>query len=299
MKSILKNYFTKPYPQIISAVVLTGILSLSTDLTLLQSATAAPRNLSQEAAGEMVKCKGLASLNDHTNPLPRPVANAVLQELSRRVGIPVGKLTINNFSRETWPNGCLGLPQPDELCTQALVEGWRITLSNGRQTWVYRTDSQGRVLRLENQTVRIPTSELPPPLRPGVIFREITSGGFAGLTYETNLLNDGRVIRTQVNFNGTTSQTQTYQISRQQVRQFQQLLQQFAQFNQLSYPYTSGSADYITFTLTSPAGTTRYTDINQDRLPRSLQQIIQAWNQLLSSTPFHVQRVRHDTVLQG
>lgn len=162
MKSIVKNHFIKPYPQIISAVVLTGLLSLSTDLTLLQAATAAPRNLSQEASGEMVKCQGdrieqsdrhsfLASLKaDRTKPLPRSVANAVLQDLSCRVGIPARLLRITEFSRQTWPDGCLGLPQPDAFCTQALVEGWRITLSDGRQTWVYRTDSQGRVLRLEN-----------------------------------------------------------------------------------------------------------------------------------------------------
>jgi len=35
---------------------------------------------------------------------------------------------------------------------RALVEGWRITLSDGRRTWVYRTDSEGRVIRLQNQT---------------------------------------------------------------------------------------------------------------------------------------------------
>lgn len=161
MKSLLKNCFTKQPQQIISAVVLTSILSLSTDLTLLHVATAASRNLSQEAAGEMVKSQSdrvgprpspsfLARLKDRTDPLPPKVANAVLQNLSRRVGIPALKLRITEFSRETWPNGCLGLPQPDEFCTQALVEGWRVTLSNGRQTWVYRTDSQGRVLRLEN-----------------------------------------------------------------------------------------------------------------------------------------------------
>lgn len=37
----------------------------------------------------------------------------------------------------------------DEVCTQALVEGWQITLSDGSQTWSYRIDSEGLVLRLE------------------------------------------------------------------------------------------------------------------------------------------------------
>lgn len=408
MKSIVKNHFTKQSQEIISALVLTGIFSLSTGLTLLQAATAAPKNLSQEAVkGEMVKGKGkLISQRqrererdykyeydddrdrnherDRANQLPRSVANTVRRDLSRRVGIPPEKLKIIKYSRETWSDGCLGLGGLNELCSAALVPGWRITLSDGRSSWVYRTDLEGLVLRLEpqkasvklpksvadavlqeaslqlglpiselsivqaekqtwtdgclglgtlvelclqalvpgwrvtveagqqrlvyhtNETgsslrlneaasqtgdagtikpVQIPSNELPPPLLEGVIFRQIVSGGIAGITYETNLFSDGRVIRVQVNLNGTTSQTETYRISQQQVREFRQVLkQQQSAFNGLSYPAPSGAADYFSYTLTSQAGTTIYTGINQERLPSSLQAVIEAWNQVLSST---------------
>jgi hypothetical protein len=158
MKSIFKKHFSKQPQQIISALVLTGILSLNTSLTLLQPATATPKNLPQGYAQAMP--------DDRTNRLPHPVANAVRQNLSYKVGIPVSKLRITGFSRETWPNGCLGLPKPNELCTRALVEGWRITLSNGRQTWVYRTDSKGRAIRLENQTA---SAELPAAVTDAVL----------------------------------------------------------------------------------------------------------------------------------
>lgn len=83
------------------------------------------------------------------NQLPSQVANAVKADLSRRVGIPAEKLKMTKYSQESWPNGCLGISKPDELCSQALVEGWRITLSDGCKTWIYRSDRQGRVLRLE------------------------------------------------------------------------------------------------------------------------------------------------------
>lgn len=370
MRGITRNFFNKPPQQIISVVVLTSILSLSTGLTLMLSATAAPIN----PTVQMVKSRG--------DRLPRRVANAVLQDLSRRTGIPIDQLKIVEFSQKTWSNGCLGLPQPDEFCTQVLVEGWRVVVSDGRQTSIYRTDSTGRNLRLETQNaadlpqsvtdavlqeasqrtnlpisqlriveaerrqwsdgclglggsgvfctaivvpgwlvsvkagqqllvyrtntngslvkldaavsqttdadplqpVPIPTSELPSPLQPKAVFRAINTGGIAGLTTQVNLLKDGQLIRVQVNRNGTTTQTQLAKISRQQVQQFQQLLeqQQFVQFNGLEYPPPSSAADYITVTFTSPDGTTRYSDVNQDRLPSSLQVIIQAWNQLLS-----------------
>jgi len=75
----------------------------------------------------------------------------VRQDLSLQDTNPCQQVE-NHLSRKTWPDGCLGLPRPDEFCTRALVEGWRITLSDGRRTWVYRTDSEGRVIRLQNQT---------------------------------------------------------------------------------------------------------------------------------------------------
>lgn len=86
--------------------------------------------------------------------LPPAVALAVRQDLSTQTGISPEKLTITEVERQTWPNSCLGLAQPDEFCGQMLVEGWRVVLSNGRQTWVYRTDLKGQVFRLEqNQSV--------------------------------------------------------------------------------------------------------------------------------------------------
>lgn len=141
MKSIF-SHFSKQSQQIISTLILTGILSLGTGFILLQSATATPKN-SQNYA--------LAMPEQPANSLPRSVANAVRQDLSRQVEIPASKLRITKFSQETWSNGCLDLPKPNERCTRALIEGWRITLSNDRQTWVYRTDSKGEVMRLEKQ----------------------------------------------------------------------------------------------------------------------------------------------------
>ncbi|PIG90533.1 hypothetical protein CSQ79_26250 [Gloeocapsopsis sp. IPPAS B-1203] len=81
--------------------------------------------------------------------LPRSVADAVRQDVSQRENIPVSKLQVTALSQETWSDGCLGMAQPDEFCTQALVEGWRVSVSDGRSTWVYRTDSLGRVVRRE------------------------------------------------------------------------------------------------------------------------------------------------------
>ncbi len=116
--------------QIFSALILTLILFLGSELMLMNTVVAAT---SPHSPSE--------------TQLPAPVVNAVRQDLSRQVGIPAGKLRITEYTPKTWPDGCLGLPSADE-CTQMLVEGWRITVSDGRSSWVYRTDRKGLVLRL-------------------------------------------------------------------------------------------------------------------------------------------------------
>ncbi|MEH2249852.1 hypothetical protein [Nostoc sp.] len=374
MKIMRKNYFNTNQARIFTALILTGILYVGSGLTLVKNATGASGNFSLETSNEVLKD------NVKPNRLPRPVANAVLRDLARRQGILTRELQIIDYNQQTWRNGCLKLPQPDELCTQALVPGWRIVVSNGKQNWIYHTNNNGRSLRLAstntssdklpasvknavlqaaskrlqqpisqlniiqaqqqtwrdgclelpnadefctqalvsgwrvvvgqgeqtlvyhtNQTgsalrlnqkassnslvpVQIPVSQLPPPLDRYVVFRQISSGGFTGRTYETVLLKDGQLIRVRIG-DANDSERSVRRVSVQQVQQFQSFLEhsKFSKFQNLSYPAPSGAADYITFTLTSQQGTVQYNDISLNNLPKNLQTVVKAWNHLATS----------------
>ncbi|MEH1889926.1 MAG: hypothetical protein V7K92_10870 [Nostoc sp.] len=374
MKFMLKDYFNPNKMRIFTALILTGILSIASSLTLIKGATGATAKFSLQTSNEVLKD------NIKPNRLPRPVANVVLQDLGRRQGISTRQVEIIDYNQQTWRNGCLELPQPDELCTQALVPGWRLVVSNDKQNWTYHTNSNGRSLRLAstntssdklpasvknavlqaaskrlqqpisqltiiqaqqqtwrdgclelpnadefctqalvsgwrvvvsggeqtlvyhtNQTgsairlnqkassnslapVQIPVSQLPPPLARYVVFRQISSGGFAGRTYETVLLKDGQLIRVRIG-DANDSERSVRRVSVQQVQQFQRFLElsKFSKFRNLSYPAPSGAADYITYTLTSQQGTVQYNDISLNNLPKSLQTIVKAWNQLAAS----------------
>ena len=256
--------------KIVTALILTGILSVSSNF-VPNSATAAPTNV-------------LPSRTTLTNTLPRTVKKAVLQDISRRQNIQISKLKITKSAQQTWNNGCLELPKPQELCTEALVPGWLVTVTDGNKTWTYHTNTNGRNIRQANtnpvstvKPVPIATNQLPPTLTKDVVFRAIASGGIMGRTYETTLLKDGRLIQTRLG-DANDSDRRIYNISPQKVQQFQQLLQQ-AQFKNLNYP-TSVGADYITYTLSSNDGTVQYNDITQNSLPENLRTIIQTWNHL-------------------
>ncbi len=89
---------------------------------------------------------------NQTPSLPPPLANQLRQDLGKRTGIAPGKLRIVETTSRTWPDGCLGLARPDEMCSQAMVEGWRVVVTDGNRRWVYRTDRSGRTFRLETPT---------------------------------------------------------------------------------------------------------------------------------------------------
>ncbi|MEA5623816.1 hypothetical protein [Nostoc sp. UHCC 0251] len=309
MKFMLKGYFNPNQTRIFTVLILTGILSVASDLTFIKGATGATPNLSLETSNKFLNDKQnwiyhtnsnerslrLASANtpssNRSNNLPASVRNAVLQAASKRLQQPTSQLRIVEFQQQTWKDGCLELANADEFCTQALVPGWRVVVGIGEQTLVYHTNQTGSALRLNEKAssspltpVRIPVSELPPPLDQYVVFRQISSGGFAGRTYETVLLKDGQLIRVRIG-DANDSERSVRRVSGQKVQQFVRSLERskFSKFKNLSYPAPSGSADFITYTLTSQQGTVQYNDISQNNLPKNLQAAVKAWNDLIAN----------------
>jgi hypothetical protein len=83
------------------------------------------------------------------NSVPQHLIQLTQKDLSQRIKIPLKEITVKNSKPMTWPDGCLGLAKTDEFCTQMLIQGWQITLSHKQKNWIYRTDSQGKTIRLE------------------------------------------------------------------------------------------------------------------------------------------------------
>jgi hypothetical protein len=92
-----------------------------------------------------------------TNILPTRVETSVKQDLVQRFRVPLASIKVQNFSAQAWPDGCLGLAKTDEICTQAIVNGWQVIATDGSQSYTYRTDNTGKQLRAETS----PQSVLP------------------------------------------------------------------------------------------------------------------------------------------
>lgn len=106
-----------------------------------------------DSTGRRVRLEGQQSPGNPDNPvrgnLPDAVANGVLRVASEQMRVPMSQLRIVNAQEQTWPNGCLGLARPNEMCTPALVPGWRVSVQGPGQFQMYRTDSNGSRVRSE------------------------------------------------------------------------------------------------------------------------------------------------------
>ncbi|SKB12003.1 conserved exported hypothetical protein [Planktothrix sp. PCC 11201] len=102
------------------------------------------------------------NVGDRAKVLPPAVDKKIRETIAQESGVIVQDLKIVEARQQTWPDTCLGLAKTDEICGQMLVSGWRVVVSDGRQTWVYRTDAQGRIIRLESQghSLNLPSSVL-------------------------------------------------------------------------------------------------------------------------------------------
>lgn len=243
------------------------------------------------ANGSVIRFNRAAS-NLPAAKLPRSVERAVLQAASRELNQPISARQIVQSEPRNWPDPCLGIPDPTILCAAVVTPGWLVTVEDRDQRLTYRTNADGSLVKLDKNatggdtgTVRpvpIASSDLPAPLPRGAVFRAIRSGGITGETFHIILQGNGEVSRVRVNYDGTETPIRTAQVSREELQQFQTLLAQrfFSEFNRVAYPAPSGAADFITVTLSSRNGTTRYTDIVVDQLPPDLKAVIEAWERI-------------------
>jgi hypothetical protein len=81
-------------------------------------------------------------------PYPPAVLAAIGAASEASGALPQDIQVISYESRE-WPNSCLGLPEPDEMCAEAIVPGWLVRLNASGVQIVFRVDEVGAVLRQE------------------------------------------------------------------------------------------------------------------------------------------------------
>lgn len=94
------------------------------------------------------------------NQLPNAAANAVLRMASQRTGLRISQLRIVK-AEQVFTDGCLSLPRPGEPCTRININAWEVTVRGRQQLLVYRTNSDGSLIRLNEAASNISSNRLP------------------------------------------------------------------------------------------------------------------------------------------
>ncbi len=77
------------------------------------------------------------------------VEQAATVELSDKTGIPVEDMVVVEATSTEWPDACLGLGEPDEVCAELITPGWELTIHADGEYYVVRTDEFGDTIRVE------------------------------------------------------------------------------------------------------------------------------------------------------
>jgi hypothetical protein len=92
--------------------------------------------------------EGLAVREEAQEPVPAAV-EAARQALAERLGVSVEQIAVVDFQQVDWPDGCLGLGGPAELCLAAITPGYAVTLEANGEQYAYRTNLEGTAVRAD------------------------------------------------------------------------------------------------------------------------------------------------------
>jgi hypothetical protein len=123
------------------AIALIWIIFVNMDIAVAQTNLVPAPSLQEEQTPEVLTAKETS--------LPSKIKSAIFRDAARRSNQSVSSLTIIKSQPKNWSDGCLGLANPDELCTQVITAGWRVVVTDGQRNWTYRTDDVGNLVKLE------------------------------------------------------------------------------------------------------------------------------------------------------
>jgi len=72
-----------------------------------------------------------------------PAQMAAIEAVSKKYTIPVDQIKLVSTEAVSWPNGCLGVVIPGVLCTDVIVDGYRVILEAKGQQFEIHTNQDG------------------------------------------------------------------------------------------------------------------------------------------------------------
>ncbi len=78
-----------------------------------------------------------------------PAVDAAKNALAAELGLKMDEISLKSVSEKDWPDACLGLAAPGEMCAQVIVPGYAVVLSAAGQDYTLRASQSGAIVLLE------------------------------------------------------------------------------------------------------------------------------------------------------
>lgn len=78
-----------------------------------------------------------------------PAAQKAREDLAIKRSLDAGKIVILEVKDMEWPDACLGISNPEEMCAQVITPGFKVTMEHQGETYIYRTNKDGSMVRAE------------------------------------------------------------------------------------------------------------------------------------------------------
>jgi len=79
---------------------------------------------------------------------PKKVVQKARKWLADYLGVPVGHVKAISVEQMDWPDSCLGLPEPGEVCLWVINPGYEIIFDVRGQKYEVRTDMTANIIRV-------------------------------------------------------------------------------------------------------------------------------------------------------
>lgn len=90
-----------------------------------------------------------------SEPVPPEAVVTGENRLGEALGVSVDQIALVQYERMDWPDACLGLPEPGEVCAQVITSGWRAVVTLNGQRYEIRTDETGQTVRWQQLTAEV------------------------------------------------------------------------------------------------------------------------------------------------
>jgi hypothetical protein len=81
-------------------------------------------------------------------PVPDPavIVNSVQKQLAQQLGIAASQITMTSLEAVEWPNACLGVSLPEQVCAEVITPGYRLVFEAQGVQYVFHSDDTGGVI---------------------------------------------------------------------------------------------------------------------------------------------------------